>query len=98
MCFPQFAVAESLDTLPYTRFAAVLRPIRPQMAIVKAEHLRRQPRRYVHAIRNMSDRNLILGLARIKARPHRPRDLAVERRDGVRPARKPQAKYRHAKF
>ena len=48
-------------------FAAVLVPARSQMAVVKAEHLRRQPRGNVHAVGDVADGNCVFRLARDRA-------------------------------
>ena len=70
MRFPQFAVVDFLDTLPYSRITAVLVPAGPEVPVVKPEHLRRKPRRDVHSVCDMSDRNCIFRFIRIQSCPH----------------------------
>ncbi len=96
--FPEFAIVDVFDSFPDARFAAVLLPAGPEMAVVKAEHLRRQPGRHVHAVGDVADRNLVFRLARIQPRPHCARDFAVQRRYRIGAARELQAQHRHAEI
>ena len=65
---------------------------RAQMPVVKPEHLRRQPRRNVHAVRDVSDRHRVFGSPRKKP-VHMARDTspcsdetALARRESFRPS------------
>ena len=93
MGFPEFAVVHVLDAFPDCGIGAVLLPARSQMAVVKAEHLRRQPGRNVHAVGDVPDGNFVLGLAGIKAGPHvratlrhASAETALARRESFRPS------------
>ena len=97
MGFPEFAIVHVLNSLPDRRVGVVLLPARPQMAVVKTEHLRRQPGRNVHAVGDVPDGNLVFGLARIEPGPHMPGHLAMQRGDGIGAARQSQAQDGHAK-
>jgi hypothetical protein len=76
----------------------MLVPAGTEMAIVKAEHLRREPGGHVHAIGDVADRNRILGLAGVESGPHGPRNLAVQCRDSVRAPCNSQTEYSHAEL
>ena len=86
MRFPEFAVIDVVDAFPNFRFGSVLLPAGSEMAIVKTRHLRREPRRHMHAVRNMADRHAIFVFARVQAAPHRARYFAMQRRHRVRAA------------
>src|SRR5207244_6536291 len=79
MCFPQLAVVDVFNSLPDARFAAVLVPAGPQMAVIEAKHLRRKPGWDVHSIGDVADGNGVLRPVRIEPGPHGARYLAVER-------------------
>jgi len=98
VCLPQFAVVDVLDPLPNARVAAVLVPAVAEVPVVEAEHLRRQPRRYVYAVGDVADRDGVFRTARIKPRPHGPRNFPMQRRDRVRAPRHAQTEHRHAEF
>ncbi len=68
------------------------------MAVVKAEHLRRQPGRNVHAVGDVPDGNFVFGLAGIEAGPHGARHFAVQRGNGIGAAREFQAQHGHAEI
>src|SRR5581483_12154104 len=52
MRFPQFAIVDFVDAFPDSRIAAVFMPSGSEVPVIKAEHLRREPSRHVHAVRN----------------------------------------------
>ena len=78
--------------------AAVALPVRAEVAVVEAAHLRRQPRRHMDAVGDVADGHCVLWSAGIEALPHGARDLAVERGDGVGAARELQAEHGHAEL
>src|SRR5579859_958272 len=94
---PKLAVIHAFDAKPDLRLAAALDPVSAQMAIVEAEHLRSEPRGNMHAVSDMSDGNLVLGLSAEQAGPHGSRNFAVQRGHRIGAARKPQGKHGHAK-
>ncbi len=94
--FPQLAVVDVVDAIPQRGVARARGPVRPEMAVVDLPHLGRQPRRHVHAVGDVADRHAILAAFGIERTPHRARDLAVERRDGVGAMRRLQRQDRHA--
>ena len=59
MCFPELAVIHVLDPQPGFGLAATLVPVRTQMAIVKTEHLRSQPRWNVHSVGDMPNGDVV---------------------------------------
>ena len=62
---PQLAVVHIFDALPdLAHRRRCCMPARPQMPVVQPEHLRRQPRRHMHAVGDVADRNRIFRLAR----------------------------------
>ena len=96
MGFPEFSIVHVLDSFPDGRIGVVLLPARPQMAVVKAEHLRRQPGRDVHAVGDVPDGNFVLGLAGIEAGPHMPGNFSMQSGDSVGAARESQTQDGHA--
>src|SRR6266853_6567 len=98
MRFPEFAIIYIFDSFPDLRLAAMLVPAGAQVTVVKPEHLRREPRGYVHTVGDVPHGNRLLRPAGEKSRPHRARDFAVEGRYGVGTPREFQAQYGHAKL
>src|SRR5437763_4825176 len=98
MRFPQLTVVDAFDALPDASLAAVLMPARTQMAIVEAEHLRREPGGDMHAVGDVANGNRVLGFAWIESQPHLPRDLAVEGGNGIGAARDFQPQHGHAEL
>ena len=66
------------------------------MAIVKAAHLRRQPRRHVHAVGHVADGHRVFRAVGIQASPHGARNFAVQRANRIHAPRQLQAQHRHA--
>ena len=66
------------------------------MPIEDEMHGRGEPRRRVHAVGDVADRHALLGDAWVERAPHRARDLAVQRRDGVGAMRELERQHRHA--
>ena len=87
MGFPEFAVVHVFDSFPDCRVAAVLLPAGSQMAVVEAEHLRRQPGRDVHAVGDVPDGNFVFRLAGIEPGPHGARNFSMQSGNGVGAAR-----------
>ena len=83
MRFPQLAIVDVLNPLPNLRLAAMLVPASPEVAVIEAKHLWRQPRGDMHAIRDVPDWDRFFRLTRIQSRPHRARYFAMKRRYGV---------------
>ncbi len=61
MRFPQSRRRRSLRSFPTNGVRSrMLRPIGPKMSVVDLTHLRRQPRRHMHAVGDVTDRHLFL--------------------------------------
>ena len=96
MRLPEFAVVHVVDALPNLGLAAAQVPSRAEMAIVKAEHLRRQPGGDMHAVGNVSDGNRVFQFVRKKAGPHGAGDFTVQRGNRIGAPRELQAEHGHA--
>ena len=96
MRLPQLAVVDVVDRFPEARLAAASRPVGAQMPVVELVHLRREPGVGVNAVGDVADRHAIFADASKQRRPHRARDLGVQRRDGVGAARDLERQHRHA--
>src|SRR6185295_7003999 len=94
--FPELAVVDIFNPFPNARLAAMLVPVRTEMPVVEAEHLRSKPSGHVDAIRDVADRDAVLGLAGEQPGPHGSRNLSVESRNGVRAPCNSQTEYGHA--
>jgi len=57
---PEFLVADSGQPLPRQQGLHLIGPPDPQMPFQQLVHGRRDPARHVHAVRHVSDRNLLL--------------------------------------
>ena len=93
---PKFAVVDVFDADPDFGFAAAMVPVGAEVAIVEAEHLRREPGRNVDAVGDVADGNFVFRLCLEQASPHGARDFAVQRGDSIRATREPQCQHRHA--
>ena len=96
MRFPKLRIVDAFNAFPDLRLAAVLGPAGAEVPVIETEHLRREPRRNMHAIRNMADRNSLFRPSRIQRRPHRARHFPVQRGNSVGAPRKFQSQHRHA--
>ena len=96
MRLPEFAVVDVFNAFPDFGFARVLVPVGAEMAVVKAEHLRSEPRGNVNAVGDVADGNFVFVLAGNEAGPHSAGDFAMQRGDSVGAARKTEAENRHA--
>ena len=76
MRLPKLAVVDVLDAFPDSRLGAVLLPAGAEMAIVEARHLRREPRRHMHAVGDMSDGHAVFRLCRDSGRVHIARETS----------------------
>ncbi len=95
--FPQFAGIAAVNFLPDFRLAHVAHPIGHENAIVKLLHLPGQPTRHVHAVGDVADGNFFLHAPRPQVGPHAAGHVAVQRTDGIGPARKFEPQHGHAK-
>ncbi len=79
MSLPKLAVIHAIDAKPDFCLAAPLVPVRAQVTIVKTKHLRRQPRRNVHAVGDVPNRNVIFKFVTKQFGPHRARHFRMQR-------------------
>src|ERR1700689_287753 len=92
---PKFAVIHILNAFPGARVAAALVPVRSQMPIIEAKHLRSQPGRNMNSVSDVSNGNLVFRLPRTEPGPHRSGYLAVQGGNCIDTARKSQTQHRH---
>ena len=78
MHIPELAVFDLLDRAPRLRFGLMVQPVRAEIAVEELPQRRRQPRRCVHAIGDVPDRDFFLGPSGPQAAPHASRGVAVE--------------------
>ena len=94
--FPQLAVVDGVDAIPERGVARARGPVGAEVAVVDLAHLRREPGRHVDAVGDVADRHAIFAAIGIKRAPHRARDLAVQRGDGVGAVARLEREDRHA--
>ena len=61
-------------------------PIRTEMAVIQAEHLRSEPGRNMNSVSDVSDGNFVFRLAGAEPGPHCARNFAVQGRHRIGPA------------
>ena len=93
---PQILVGHRVDGGPDGGRVGVRQPVVPERAVEQRAHRLADPRRHVHAVRDVADRHRLHGLVRPQLVPHLPRDAAVTRADAVRRAAEPQGRLGHA--
>ncbi len=98
MRLPQFPIVDAIDAIPEAVLDAALRPVGAQMARIHLTHRLREPCLHVHAVGDVTDRHVVLAHPRVQRRPHRARNVTVQRRDRIGATAALEGEHRHAEL
>jgi hypothetical protein len=93
--FPQLVVRDIEHAIDHARIVVTLEPVGPEVPLQQRAHLRRHPRRHVHAVGDERHRQVLVADARPDRLPHPLGHLAVQLTDAVHRTARAQGERRH---